>query len=109
MHERINRRDAERGRRSLDAATVAGTGRAGDWAPGNRYETLQRTQLGIVHSSARTAGVTVLTGDFNVPAPSVLYPRVTDDGAWSDPFAATDPPTFQQAFLPPDRRASRID
>jgi endonuclease/exonuclease/phosphatase family metal-dependent hydrolase len=83
--------------------------RDGDWSPGARHETLHRGQLEIVHRVARAAGVTVLTGDFNVPSRSALYPWVIDGGGWHDPFTDVDLVTFQPAFLPPDRRSSRID
>jgi endonuclease/exonuclease/phosphatase family metal-dependent hydrolase len=62
-----------------------------------------------VHRAARDARVSVLTGDFNVPSRSALYPWVVDGGGWHDPFTDVDLVTFQPVFLPPGRRSSRID
>ena len=81
--------------------------RDGDWSVGNRHHRLQRAQLDLLRAALRTTDRAVLTGDFNVTSGSKLYPSIVE--GWRDPFAASNPPTFQQAMLPPDRPASRID
>jgi exonuclease III len=86
----------------------------GDWSVGNRYHTLQRAQLGILHTAlrqARAAGtrLMIVTGDFNTASDSPLYPLIIDGGAWRDPFAATDPVTYHAEFLPPGSSGHRID
>jgi endonuclease/exonuclease/phosphatase family metal-dependent hydrolase len=78
---------------------------AGDWSATGRYFELQRSQLALLHEAA--AGCAVLTGDFNVAASGPLYPAVVGD--FTDPFAATDPPTFHAELLPPGRVPQRID
>jgi endonuclease/exonuclease/phosphatase family metal-dependent hydrolase len=86
--------------------------RDGDWAESNRYHGLQRAQLRMLHDAVRRAGtppLAVLGGDFNIPSVSPLYPMVVDDGAWRDPFAAADRPTYRPEFLPPGRPGHRID
>jgi exonuclease III len=78
--------------------------RDGDWSVGSRHATLHRTQLAVLHRVARD--VDVVSGDFNVPSGSHLYPSVV--GAYMDPFAAADPVTYHAAFLG-GRPSSRID
>jgi endonuclease/exonuclease/phosphatase family metal-dependent hydrolase len=102
-------------------ATVVNThlsaNKDGDWSAGNRYHAFQRAQLEVLHrvreaarrSAGAGAGPTVVTGDFNIASDGPLYPRIVDDGAWRDPFAAADPVTFHAAFLPPGCPAHRID
>jgi endonuclease/exonuclease/phosphatase family metal-dependent hydrolase len=86
--------------------------RDGDWSESNRYHGLQRAQLRMLHDAVRRAGaapLAVLGGDFNVPSGSPLYPMVVDNGAWRDPFAAADRPTYRAEFLPAGRPGHRID
>jgi endonuclease/exonuclease/phosphatase family metal-dependent hydrolase len=86
--------------------------RDGDWSAANRHHDLHRRQLGIVHDALRAAGaapVSVLGGDFNIASTSALYPHVVDHGAWHDPFAPTDHPTYRAEHLPAGRRPHRID
>jgi hypothetical protein len=87
----------------------------GDWSAGNRHHRLQHAQLTILHQAlarARTvtgAELAILSGDLNVASTSPLYPVITDNGAWRDPFAATDPPTFHVEYLPAGSTGQRID
>lgn len=81
--------------------------RDGDWSSSNRHHRFQRAQLDLLRAATRGADTVVLTGDFNVTSGSPLYPSIVE--GWRDPFAAGNPPTYQQAMLPPDRPASRID
>ncbi len=88
--------------------------RDGDWSAQNRYHGLQRAQVRVVHAvreRARAAAprLVVVSGDFNIASDGPLYPLITDGGAWLDPFAATDPVTFHQRFLPPGSPPHRID
>jgi endonuclease/exonuclease/phosphatase family metal-dependent hydrolase len=101
---------------TLDEGVVGNThltaNRDGDWSAGNRYETLQRTQLELLHGFLRrydAPGPVVVCGDFNVSSRSVLYRWIVDGGAWHDPFAEADPPTYHQSMLPPGRESHRID
>jgi endonuclease/exonuclease/phosphatase family metal-dependent hydrolase len=81
--------------------------RDGDWSAGNRHHRFQAAQLALLRDAMRGAGPAVLTGDFNVASDCPLYPSIVE--GWHDQFAATDPPTYQQAMLPPGRPAKRID
>jgi endonuclease/exonuclease/phosphatase family metal-dependent hydrolase len=81
--------------------------RDGDWSAANRHHRFQRAQVDLLRAAVADVGPAVLTGDFNVTSGSPLYPSIVD--GWRDPFAVSDPATFQQAMLPPDRPASRID
>jgi endonuclease/exonuclease/phosphatase family metal-dependent hydrolase len=81
--------------------------RDGDWSAGNRHHRFQAAQLGLLRDAMRGPEPAVLTGDFNVTSGSPLYPSIVD--GWRDPFAATDPATYQESMLPSGRRASRID
>ena len=81
--------------------------RDGDWSAGNRHHRFQAAQLALLRDATSGAGPAVLTGDFNVTSGCRLYPSIVD--GWRDPFAATDPPTYQESMLPAGRRASRID
>jgi endonuclease/exonuclease/phosphatase family metal-dependent hydrolase len=82
--------------------------RDGDWSVGNRHYPMQRTQLALMHSAVpATADLTVLCGDFNTAASGPLHAAVVGD--YRDPFAATDPPTFQASLLESTRRPHRID
>jgi exonuclease III len=84
----------------------------GDWSAGNRYHRFQRAQLDRLHSVLRRLPAdrpTVVTGDFNIASDSPLYPVIVDNGRWQDPFADTDPATFQAAFLPSHKPPHRID
>jgi endonuclease/exonuclease/phosphatase family metal-dependent hydrolase len=87
----------------------------GDWSDRNRYHTLQRRQLGMLHAAVRGSGnaagaeLLIVTGDFNIASDASLYPLIVDGGAWRDPFAATDPVTYHVEFLPPGAPGRRID
>lgn len=86
----------------------------GDWSAANRYYAFQRAQVGAVHAILRkvrsvTPRLVVVSGDFNIASDGPLYPLIIDGGIWHDPFAATDPATFHQCFLPPRAPAHRID
>ncbi|HEX6361074.1 endonuclease/exonuclease/phosphatase family protein [Actinophytocola sp.] len=88
--------------------------RDGDWSPANRHHRLHSQQLRIVHDAMRTAGahtvpLSILGGDFNIASTSALYPHIVDHGAWHDPFAAADHPTYRPEYLPVGRPAHRID
>lgn len=88
--------------------------RDGDWSAGNRHDTVQRTQVGMLHTVLRRAGtagvpLTIVAGDFNIASDGTLYPLIVDGGALRDPFAATDPPTYHATFLPPGASPHRID
>jgi endonuclease/exonuclease/phosphatase family metal-dependent hydrolase len=102
---------------------------------GNRHEPVQREQLAIMHSAlararaenqqSRTAGLSIIGGDFNLASDGSLYSAITAGGSWRDPFAernsadvdaAADgrdqrPPvtTFRLECLPPGATAHRID
>ncbi|GAA5022345.1 endonuclease/exonuclease/phosphatase family protein [Kitasatospora paranensis] len=101
------------------ARTVVGNvhltaNRDGDWTPGNRHEAFQLQQLARVHAAMRRARrpdteLSLLAGDFNLPSGSPRYPAVVDGGAWHDPFAEADLPTFHAELLPPGASAHRID
>jgi hypothetical protein len=105
--------------RTTDGALLLGNtqltaNRDGDWSPANRHHQLHRQQLRIVHHALRTTGahttpLSILGGDFNIASTSPLYPLVVDHGAWQDPFAPTDHPTYRAECLPPGRPAHRID
>jgi exonuclease III len=77
----------------------------GNWSVGSRYVTLHRAQLAILHRVARD--VDIVSGDFNVPNSSHLYPAVV--AGWHDPFADDDLVTYHPAFLPSGESGSRID
>jgi endonuclease/exonuclease/phosphatase family metal-dependent hydrolase len=81
--------------------------RDGDWSAGNRHHRFQAAQLRLLRDAMRGPDPAVLTGDFNVTSGSPLYPSIVD--GWRDPFAVTNPPTYQESMLPAGRRASRID
>jgi endonuclease/exonuclease/phosphatase family metal-dependent hydrolase len=88
--------------------------RDGDWSSANRHHHLHHQQLRIVHHALRTAGahttlLSVLGGDFNIASSSPLYRQIIDHGAWHDPFASTDRPTYRAEYLPAGRPAHRID
>jgi hypothetical protein len=81
----------------------------GDWSAGNRHLGFQRAQLVRLHAALRRTGtdLVVVAGDFNIASDGPLYPLLVD--GWRDPFAATDPVTYQAAFLPPGASGHRID
>jgi endonuclease/exonuclease/phosphatase family metal-dependent hydrolase len=83
----------------------------GDWSAGSRYHGFQLAQLTRMHGTLprRASGLTILGGDFNLASDGALYPHIVGHGAWRDPFADTDPPTFHVAFLPPGSAPHRID
>jgi exonuclease III len=80
----------------------------GDWSRANRHCGFQRAQLLRVRAAVdRAGGAGVLVGDFNIASDGPLYPLIVD--GWQDPFADSDPPTFQGAFLPDGGPGKRID
>jgi hypothetical protein len=101
--------------RTVVANTHLSANRDGDWSPTNRHVAFQRAQLLALHEAVRRlrppdTRLTILTGDLNVASSSTLYDLVTEHGAWADPFAGTDPPTFHASLLlPRDRTPRRID
>ncbi|MFC0111791.1 endonuclease/exonuclease/phosphatase family protein [Kibdelosporangium aridum] len=105
--------------RTADGELVLGNtqltaNRDGDWSQANRHHRIHRQQVRIVHDAMRTAGahtapLSVLGGDFNIASTSPLYPLIVDNGAWHDPFALTDQPTYRAEYLPTGRTANRID
>ncbi|PBC75560.1 endonuclease/exonuclease/phosphatase family metal-dependent hydrolase [Streptomyces sp. TLI_235] len=102
------------GRRTILGNAHLSANRDGDWSAGNRHEALQRAQLRAVHEALRRAGrsdtrLALLVGDFNLPSTCGLYRRAVDGGAWRDPFAAADLPTFHAPLLPAGARAHRVD
>lgn len=102
------------GRRTVVGNVHLTANRDGDWSAGNRHEALQAAQLRKVHQVLRAArgGETELMiagGDFNLPSHCALYEAVVDAGAWRDPFAAADLPTFHAGLLPAGAAACRVD
>jgi endonuclease/exonuclease/phosphatase family metal-dependent hydrolase len=102
------------GRRTVVGNVHLTANRDGDWSLGNRHEALQAAQLRKVHQALREArrGDTELViagGDFNLPSGSALYESLVDAGAWRDPFAAADLPTFHAELLPAGATAYRVD
>jgi exonuclease III len=105
--------------RTVDGALLLGNtqltaNRDGDWSSANRHHPLHRHQLQIVHDAMRTAGahtvpLSILGGDFNIASTSALYPHIVDHGAWHDPFAPADHPTYRPEYLPAGRSPHRID
>jgi exonuclease III len=95
----------------LIANTHLTANKDGDWSDDNRYHDFQRTQVGMLHAILRkgVGRLTIVTGDFNIPSYSSLYPLIVADGAWRDPFATTNPATFHPEFLPPGNTGERID
>lgn len=102
------------GRRTVVGNVHLTANRDGDWSAGNRHEALQSTQLRRVHQVLRAARggdteLMIASGDFNLPSGSALYEAVVDAGAWRDPFAAADLPTFHAELLPAGAAAYRVD
>jgi endonuclease/exonuclease/phosphatase family metal-dependent hydrolase len=101
------------GRDTVVANTHLTANHDGTWSATNRHHAFQRAQLERLHAVVRKyrggAGAAVLTGDFNVASDCPLYPTIVDNGGWRDPFRATDPSTYQAAFLPPGSSTKRID
>lgn len=102
------------GRRTVVGNVHLTANRDGDWSAGNRHEALQSRQVRRVQDAVRQAcgsdiELVVVSGDFNIPSSSPLHAAVTDGGAWHDPFAAADLPTFQAELLPAGASAHRID
>lgn len=104
--------------RTTDGALVLGNtqltaNRDGDWSRTNRHHSMHREQLLTVHEAMRAAGAhtvpSILGGDFNIASTSPLYPAIVDHGAWHDPFAAGDHPTYRAEYLPAGQRPHRID
>ncbi|GAA4587740.1 endonuclease/exonuclease/phosphatase family metal-dependent hydrolase [Actinoplanes octamycinicus] len=96
----------------LLGTTQLTSNRDGDWSAANRHFRMQRGQLAAVHEAMREAGpaaLRVLGGDFNLASDGVLYPRIVDGGAWTDPFAGDERPTFRVDRLAPGSVAHRID
>jgi exonuclease III len=88
--------------------------RDGDWSAANRHHGFQRAQLTALHDAVRRARtsqteLTIVSGDFNISSGSTLYPQTVEHGAWRDPFAEADRPTFITELLPPGRTPHRID
>lgn len=83
---------------------------AGDWSPGNRYETMQRAQLGGVATVLGSVpGPAVVCGDFNVTRDSHLHRDFMAGTGLVDVFGDRCPPTFRAEFLPPGRPSNVID
>ncbi|GAA1256097.1 hypothetical protein GCM10009665_53190 [Kitasatospora nipponensis] len=102
------------GRRTLVGNAHLTANRDGDWSPGHRHEALQAQQLRRVQEALRRAAgpgvdLVLVSGDFNLPSASPLYPALLEGGRWRDPFAAADLPTFQAELLPAGARAHRVD
>jgi endonuclease/exonuclease/phosphatase (EEP) superfamily protein YafD len=102
------------GQRAVVGNVHLSANRDGDWSAGNRHHGFQRAQLAALHDTLRRArttdtGVTILSGDLNIASRSSLYPLITEGGAWRDPFAPADEPTFRTELLPPGRTPHRID
>ena len=95
----------------LIANTHLTANKDGDWSVGNRHYAFQRAQLLRLHAvlGHSTAGLRIVTGDFNLASDGPLYPAIVDGGAWRDPFESTNPVTFHTQFLPPGSTAQRID
>ncbi|MEU9133290.1 endonuclease/exonuclease/phosphatase family protein [Kitasatospora sp. NPDC048540] len=102
------------GHRTVVGNVHLSANRDGDWTAGNRHHAFQRSQLRMFHRALRDARrpdteLVIASGDFNVPSDSPLYPAVLEEGAWTDPFAEADRPTFHARLLPDGRPARRID
>jgi hypothetical protein len=83
-----------------------------DYTVGNRFYDFQAEQLvrlDALLARLPRAGLTVVTGDLNVPSDSSLYPTIVGHGRRRDPFAITDPHTYHPAFLPPEGVPYRVD
>ncbi|GAA3381979.1 endonuclease/exonuclease/phosphatase family protein [Cryptosporangium minutisporangium] len=86
----------------------------GDWSPGSRYYRFHEEQVAVLHTFLREVRspettLTVVSGDFNIAADSKLYPLITEDGAWRDPFRDSDAVTYHPEFLPAGATGHRID
>jgi endonuclease/exonuclease/phosphatase (EEP) superfamily protein YafD len=102
------------GRQALVGNVHLSANRDGDWSVNNRHHGFQRSQLTVLHDTlrrARTSGTEVLivSGDFNISSSSPMGPQIVEHGAWRDPFAEADLPTFHAELLPPGRPPHRID
>ncbi|MEW2121568.1 endonuclease/exonuclease/phosphatase family protein [Streptomyces sp. NPDC005474] len=102
------------GRRTVVGNVHLTANRDGDWSAGNRHEALQAAQLRRVRQVLREARggdteLVIASGDFNLSSGSALYQEVLDTGAWRDPFAAADLPTFHAELLPAGASAYRVD
>ena len=101
-------------RTGLPGITILNThlsaNRDGDWSPTSRYHGLQQTQLTTLAQYAGTVEEpAVLTGDFNIARDSSLYRNFLGNSRLTDAFGDDCPPTFHQAYLPPDRPPHCID
>ncbi|MEP7022566.1 MAG: endonuclease/exonuclease/phosphatase family protein [Actinomycetota bacterium] len=88
--------------------------RDGDWSTGNRHYGFQRAQLTALQDALRRGRaleteLVIASGDLNIPSSSPLYPQIVEGGAWRDPFADADLPTFHPELLPSGRTPHRID
>ena len=102
------------GRRTVVGNVHLTANRDGDWSVGNRHEALQSMQLSRVQQVLRKARgrdteLVIASGDFNLPSGSALYEAFVGAGAWRDPFAAADLPTFHAELLPAGAKAYRVD
>jgi endonuclease/exonuclease/phosphatase family metal-dependent hydrolase len=83
-----------------------------DYSVGGRFYDFQRAQLVRLNqflARQPRPGVRVITGDFNLPSTSDLYPLIVAYGAHRDPFATTNPCTYHPAFLRDGVPALRVD
>src|SRR5690606_35854379 len=83
-----------------------------DYSVEGRFYDFQRAQLVRLNTflaRRHETSLRVITGDFNVPSASSLYPLIVAHGAHRDPFAATNPHTFHPAFLRDGVAADRVD
>jgi endonuclease/exonuclease/phosphatase family metal-dependent hydrolase len=84
--------------------------RDGDWSPANRYHRLHQAQLTTLAQYVGTVEEpVVLTGDFNIARDSSLYRDFLRNSRLTDAFGDDCPPTFHQAYLPPDSPPHCID
>ncbi|RZT19728.1 endonuclease/exonuclease/phosphatase family metal-dependent hydrolase [Kribbella sp. VKM Ac-2569] len=82
----------------------------GDWSLTSRYHRLHQAQLTTLAQYVGTVEEpAVLTGDFNIARDSSLYRDFLGNSRLADAFGDDCPPTFHQAYLPPDRSPHCID
>src|SRR5437588_5849054 len=85
----------------------------GNWSRENKLYQTHEKQLeelsNLIAQAARKENYVVVSGDFNIPKSSDLYTHFLDVAHARDIFAADDTPTFHAEFLPPGKKALRID
>src|SRR5438270_5052991 len=87
--------------------------RQGNWSRENKLYQPHEKQLeelsNLIAQAAHQENYVVVSGDFNIPKSSDLYTHFLNISHAKDIFAADDTPTFHAEFLPPGKKALRID